>query len=295
MLPELPDEKALSRREDRSGRRRGMAVRRPEAWLVARDAAGGSVGSALAGLVVSLASHSTVAGVVTGAVLWVVAGAGVALRAWWRSFRSAPGADVDPWALPEPWRQLVADALASERRFAAAASGLAPGPLHDRVVGMQPAVHAQVLRVWDGARRGATLTGGYPAGAGTPTAAALAAQLRSVQEERGGGGGGADGPPGASEGAEEALAARLREARHAEAVAAGILDGLRSALARLDAAVTSLAELAAGAATQPGLVTGAASIDAVASELSALRSGLDEIAGMLPEAGTAAPEDPAAR
>lgn len=292
MLPELPEEKALSPRGDRPARR-GPAARRPAAWLVARDVTGGSLGSAAAGLAVGLASHSTVAGVVTGGLLWVLAGAGLALRAWWRSFRRAAVTQVDPWALPDPWRQVVSDAVASERRFAAAAASLAPGPLRDRVVEMQTAVHTQVLRVWDGARRGAALSGGYPAGAGTAPAAALAAQLRSIQEQRATGGGGAG--PAVSEGAEEALAARLREARRSEAVAAGILDGMRSALARLDAAVTSLAELAAGAAPRPGLDAGADSIDAVVTELSALRSGLDEIAGALPGAGSRAPEDPAGR
>lgn len=290
MLPELPEEKALSRRGDRPARR-GPAARRPAAWLVARDVTGGSVGSAAAGLAVGLASHSTVAGVATGGLLWVLAGAGLALRAWWRSFRRAPVTEVDPWALPDPWRQLVSDAVASERRFAAAAASLAPGPLRDRVVEMQTAVHTQVLRVWDGARRGAALSGGYPAGAGTAPAAALAAQLRSIQEQRATGGGGG---PAVSEGAEEALAARLREARRAEAVAAEILDGLRSALARLDSAVTSLAELASGA-PRPGLDSGTDSIDAVVTELSALRSGLDEVAGALPGAGSPAPEDPAGR
>lgn len=257
-------------------------------WLAARDATGGSAGSAVVGLAVSLASHSTVAGVITGGVLWVLAGAGVALRVWWRGFRGAPGTEVDPWALPDPWRQLVGEAVASERRFAAAASTLPAGPLRDRVEEMRSTVHAEVLRVWGGARQGATLTGGYPAGARTPTAAALAGQLRAIQEQRAAGRTGA----GHLDGAEEAVATQLREARHGEAVAAAILDGLRTALARLDAAVNSLAELATGAVVQPGIDAGASSIDAVATDLSALRSGLDEIARALPEAGISAPGDP---
>lgn len=227
------------------------------------------------------------------------AGAGVALRAWWRRFRSAPATVVDPWALPEPWRQLVSDAVASERRFGAAASSLAPGPLHDRVVEMEAAVHAQVLRVWDGARQGAALSGGYPAGAGAPPAAALAAQLRAIQEQRAAGheAGRTPAAPGGAEfdRAEDALAERLRAARRAEAVAAGILDGLRTALARLDGAVTSLTELAAGAAAQRQIDASGAPIDSVAAALSALKSGLDEVAGMLPEAGIRAPGGPPGR
>ena len=246
------------------------------------------------GMAVSLGSHSTVAGVLAGAVVGILVAAGIALRTWWRGFRKEPGVDVDPWALPDPWRQLVAQAVGAERRFRTAASSMPPGPLLDRVVEMEPTLHAQVLQVWDAARQGAALTGGFPAGARTEPSGALATELRSIQEERARRKQ-AGGDTVELGGAEAAVAARLREARRAEAVAGEILNGLRSAVARLEAAVTALAQLASDSAAQPGFEAARASMESVSADLSALRSGLEEVAGVLPATGSLAPEDPPGR
>lgn len=268
------------------GGRRGLALsgrpgRTRSGWLIARDTAGASAGSAVVGLAVSLGAHSSLLGVITGGAAWVVSCAGVALIAWLRAFSGAGSDAIDPWALPEPWRELVRDAVNAGRRFEVAAASLPPGPLREHVVTLEPGVAQQVRAVWETAQRGAALTGGFPPGTRPESASALSERLRSVQEE-----GSRETGDRHTELArtEAALASRLREAKRSESVSAWLQDGLRSAIARLEAAVTSLAELGgqpSGTGTAGNL---AMSIDSVGEQLSALQAGLREVGGALPPA-----------
>jgi hypothetical protein len=249
---------------------------------MARDAAGASAGSAVVGLAASLAAHSSLVGVLTGGALWAVACAGVALMAWLRAFRRGDTDQIDPWALPEPWRGLVRDAVNAGRRFEVATASLQAGPVRDRVATLEPVIAQQVRAVWDSARRGAVLTGGFPAGTRSQSAESLSARLRSLQEERAA----LVNPPqdrlAELEQSEEAVASQLREAKHAESVAGWLQDGLRSAIARLEAAVTSLAELGPQPPGDSGIDALGPSIDSVGEELSALQAALREVGAGLP-------------
>lgn len=262
--------------------RAGRPGRVKTGWLVARNTAAASAGSAAAGLGVSLGAHSTIAGVVAGGAIWVVSCSGVALRAWLRSFRRATGPQIDPWALPEPWRDLVREAVNAGRRFEVATAGLPEGPIRERVTAMEPVVAGQVKTVWDSARRGALLTGGYPPGARREPAGNLSARIESLQAERASLGEGSDRRRVELDRAEEALASQLREAKRAEATAAWLQDGLRSSIARLEAAVTSLAELASQPAGGEEVDALGTSIESVGDELSALQASLAEMAGKIP-------------
>lgn len=88
--------------------------------------------------------------------------------------------------------------------------------------------------------------------------------------------------------AEATAASRLREAKRAQSVAVWLEDGLRSAITRLEAAVTSLAELGTGLSDSPVGTELGLSLDTVGEELSALQAGLREVGGSLP-AGTGLP------
>ncbi|HVA74681.1 MAG TPA: hypothetical protein VNF71_08965 [Acidimicrobiales bacterium] len=278
MLPSVPEEGGSS------GRNRGLvrAGRARPGWLLARDAAGASAGSALAGLAVSLGAHSSIAGVIAGGAIWVVACAGVALKGWLRSFRRSGGPQIDPWALPEPWRGLVRDAVNAGRRFEVATASLPAGPIRDRVAAMEPAVAKQVRAVWDSARRGAVLSGGYPPGTRREPASSLSERMQALQDERVSLGSGTAGRRAELDRAEDALASQLREVKRADAAAAWLQDGLRSSIARLEAAVTSLAELASQPAGGGDVDTLGTSIESVTDELSALQAGLSEVSGSLP-------------
>ena len=280
MLPSVPDDssapagpRALALTARRGRRRAGL--------LIARDTAGASAGSAVVGLAVSLEAHSTLAGLLTGGVVWVVGCAGVALMAWLRAFRGAGSNPIDPWALPEPWRGLVRDAVNAGRRFEVATATLPPGPLRDHVTTLEPAVAQQVRSVWDSAQRGAALTGGLPPGSRPESVSNLSDRLRSLQEERATLAGSSNDRLTELDRAEATVASRLREARRAESVAAWLHDGLRSAVTRLEAAVTSLAELAEPSGGEGGLELGS-SLDTIGEELSALQAGLREVGGGLP-------------
>lgn len=289
MLPGVPDDSGLPEGRQalaltaRRGRRRAR-------WLVARDVAGASAVSAAVGLGASVGAHSAAVGTLTGGAIWLASCAGVALIAWLRSFRHAGTAAIDPWALPEPWRGLVRDAVNAGRRFEVATAALPAGPLRDHVTALEPAVAKEVRSVWDSARRGAALTGGFPPGARPEPAASLSERLLSIQEERaaleaGAGGTRPTGRLAELDRAEQAVASQLRQSKHSESVARWLEDGLRSAITRLEAAVTSLAELGLRPLDPTGGDQLGVSLDSVAEELSALQAGLREVAGSLPPAG----------
>ena len=284
MLPSVPDDSTApaGRRALALTARRG---RTRAGLLIARDTVGASAGSAAVGLVVSLEAHSTLAGMLAGGAVWVVSCAGVALTAWLRAFRRGGSRPIDPWALPEPWRALVRDAVNAGRRFEVATAALPEGPLRDHVTTLEPAVAQQVRSVWESAQRGAALTGGFPPGSRPQSVSSLSDRLRSLQAERASMGSGAKDRLAELDRAEATAASQLREAKRAQSIAAWLEDGLRSAVTRLEAAVTSLAELGGGVGDSPAGAELGLSLDTVGDELSALQAGLREVGGALPAGG----------
>ena len=281
MLPSVPDDSSApaGRRALALTARRG---RTRAGLLIARDTVGASAGSAVVGLAVSLEAHSTLAGLLTGGAVWVVSCAGVALMAWLRAFRRGGSKPIDPWALPEPWRGLVRDAVNAGRRFEVAIAALPEGPLRDHVTTLEPAVAQQVRSVWESAQRGAALTGGFPPGTRPQSVSSLSERIHSLQVERASLGAGSQDRLAELDRAEATAASQIREAKRAQSIAEWLEDGLRSGITRLEAAVTSLAELGTeasdvGAGTELGM-----SLDTVGEELSALQAGLLEVGGALP-------------
>jgi hypothetical protein len=57
-------------------------------------------------------------------------------------------ATVDPSAVPDRYRAVVADALRARTQFAGLVSSTQPGPLHDRMTSLAGDVDAGVLAVW---------------------------------------------------------------------------------------------------------------------------------------------------
>jgi hypothetical protein len=265
-----------------------LPERPPQPSLVRAAVSPAALAAAGAGVAVGLgALHSVVLAVVLAAGAWLgrmgAAVVGRARRA--RSLRPSP-AELDPWSVPEPWRQLVARAADAQSRFDRALDAWPDGPVRDRLASLRPRLYASVGEVGSTARRGAAL-GGWPA-ASTPAGAGetveeLSAELRRTQAERSVANGG--GRNAALDRREEALAAQLRARRGADAASAAVLDRLRSLVARLDETVTSLASLRPDAPGPEAAVAG------LAEEIEALRLGLCEAAG----AGAAAPSPSEAR
>ncbi len=230
---------------------------------------------ALAGVGIGLLAQSIVLAVVLGVGAWLARLAFAALRAR-RKGRRLPTVTIDPYAVPEPWRQYVRQALTARQRFDAALATWASGPLRDRLLTLQPRLWEGVNEVWLVAQRGAAL-GGTVAGRGQPSVAALSGELRQVQAER-------QRTPSSERQqtlarTEEAIAAQLRAAHRTEEAKGEVQDRLRLLTARLDEAVTQLLEL--GLQQGGGPVEGSAeaatgSVDALLDDIAALHEGLRE-------------------
>ncbi len=227
--------------------------------------------------------------VVLGVVFAVVAG-GVRLAvAAWRRIRSLPVESIDPWALSEPWRGLVQQALDAETHFRAAAEAWPAGPLRERLVSLEPAVEAEVRGVWVAARQGAAISGGYPTSSKQASAAELSAELEAVQQER------SELPAGQLarrdelDRAEQALAAQLQAALRAKGTADAVQDRLRTLVARLDETVTSLVAMMAGPGGAGDVEAAAGTIEGLGQQIAALQAGIDETMPQLPEGGSLSP------
>ena len=274
MLPAIPE--------------RGRSPGKPPPPGLARLAASTSATAAVLGVAVGLGEHSAILGVVFAAV-----GAGVRLAlAAWQRMRSLPVESMDPFALPDPWRGLVQQALDAGRRFHEASAAWPPGPLRERLLSLEPAVDEQVRGVWVAARQGATLTGGFPPGSKRPTLHDLSGELEAVQLER-------SALPSANrvrhdelDRAEEALAAQVNAARRAKSTADAVSNRLRTLVAQLNDAVTGVVSLTAapgGAGDVEGAVR---TLEGLSQEITALQAGLGEAAQLPSGTGPAASEAP---
>ncbi len=89
-------------------------------------------------------------------------------------------AELDPWSVPEPWRQLLQQALNAQSRFDQAIQDWSPGPIRERLTGLQPRLWADVEDIGTIARRGAGLSAwvsvhpGHGAALGGPAGRAAA-------------------------------------------------------------------------------------------------------------------------
>ncbi len=231
---------------------------------------------AAAGVGIGLLAQSVVLAVVLGLGAWFARLVVAALRARHRGPR-LPVVIIDPYAVPEPWRQYVRQAQGAEQRFDSSLATWPSGPLQDRLLQLQPRLHQGVNEVWVVAQRGAAL-GGIVAGRGQPSVVQLSTELRRVQAEQ-------QRTPASDRQqalarSEEAIAAQLRAAHRTEEAKGEVLDRLRLLTARLDDAVTELLKLGlerAGGATEFSADAATGSIDILLDDIGALHEGLREV------------------
>jgi hypothetical protein len=222
--------------------------------------------------------HTAILAVILGAGAWLGRMTVAVLRVRRKGRR--PLVNIDPFAVSEPWRQYVLQALGARQRFNQTISTWPAGPLRDRLVQIQPQLWQATDEVWSVAQRGAVLEGtvrGVATGAARPSIGQLSAELQQVQAER--------QRTVASDRqtslarTEEAIATQLRAAHRSEEAKAEVLDRLRVLTARLDEAVTQLLELGleqAGGAAEGSAEAAAGSVDALVEEIAALHQGLRE-------------------
>ena len=280
---------------------RALEPRRPSfsPSLVRAAVSPTAIAAAAVGAGIGVADHSVIVALILAVGGWG-ARMGAAVVGGRRRARAATPrpAVLDPWSVPEPWRQLLGQAMGVQARFDHTVADWPPGPIRDHLMELQPRVWAEVGGLGAMAQRDAAAAGwnGASVAPGGATSEQLSEELRRVQADR------AALPPAATGRAadlarrEEALAAQLRARHNSAQAATAAQDRLRAALSRLDAAVTDLISTAADASAGPGRPgigpAGVASaLDGLSEELSSLRSAIAETAG--PAAGPGPPGDPA--
>jgi len=107
------------------------------------------------GLGVASISNSIVLGVIAGVIAW---GARVALsRQIARRVEALPRR-IDPFALREPWRFFVRDAVQARNRFADAVQAAHDGPIAERLAEIGETINHGVEQCWEAAQRGQQLS-----------------------------------------------------------------------------------------------------------------------------------------
>ncbi len=165
---------------------------------------------------------------------------------------------IDPFALREPWRFFVRDAIQARTRFVAALDDAVDGPLRDRLAEIGAQLDRGVERCWEVAQRGQQLTD-----------ARRLIQIDALAKER------AELAPAdprlKSIDAQIASHARLRER---EDVVGAQLEALET---RLDEVVVRAAELGTRSGAIGELESAGDAVSGVVRELEALRLGLDDV------------------
>lgn len=187
-------------------------------------------------------------------------------------------ADLDPWSVPDPWRQLVHQAAAAQGRFDQAFREWPEGPIRDRLDGLRPHFYADVAAVGAIAKKGAAMLGWTGAYQDTsrPNVDRLRQDLSRVQSERQRLAADPSGRDSELAREEEAIAAQLRSLSQAESAAHEVHTQLRVIVARIDETVTSVLVLGSDTASRTGTEAVAAALGSLNEELMALHAGLDE-------------------
>ena len=247
-----------------------------------------AVAATAVGAGIGVLDHSIVLTVVLAVTGWTgrMVAAVIAVRRRERAARPHP-AQLDPWSVPEPWRQLLQQAMAAQTRFDQAVTAWPPGPTRDRLGALQPRLYQEVDQLGSLARQGAAAAGwtGAAYASGRPSPASLGEELSRVQGERARLGD--TSSPRSAELArrEEAVAAQLRAVHRAAQVEAELQDRLRAAVARLDQTVTELLAVdRSTAVVEPVGVSSA--LDELSDGITSLRAALTETTGTPPEGGT---------
>ncbi len=210
---------------------------------------------AASALLASLAGLPWWAAVIIAVVVWALKIAGSRRLA---ARTRARANDIDPFAIREPWRLLVKRSLRAQRGFAKAIDRVAEGPLRERLGEIGIRIDHGVQECWEVARRAQNLTD-----------ARRSIDIRSARKVKLNKG----SHPEQVESAEFEIAAHQRlDGRETE-----ITTRLEILNARLDEAVTRVAEMAAHGLVTDEADTVSDAIDGVVGELESLRLGLDAV------------------
>ncbi|HEU5150425.1 MAG TPA: TerD family protein [Iamia sp.] len=206
----------------------------------------------------------------------VLGAAGVGGAAWLgRAAAAVPGRrgeKIDPFALREPWRHFVRDALGAHDTFTQLVKRTPEGPLRDRLATIAERMEAGVRESWRIASRGETLVEARLAIDDT----AARAELAALHDPR------ATGDPASRARLAEALQSQIDAADRLDRIIDATYDDLRLMDARMDNAVTRALEVSVSATDTTAFGHLGAEVDGLVDDLEALRQGLEEIRGVQP-------------
>jgi hypothetical protein len=223
------------------------------------------------GLIIGLPA---VAAVVVGAGFWgirVAVGAALAASRRRKALRPEP---IDPFAVPEPWRQYVRQSLTAQTKFNQTVAQSQPGPFQDRLREVAQRIDDGVHECWRVAQMGA----GLDASLSGLDREGTSRELRRTQEERRQLPAGSPSAAGLDQ-TEAALAARLQSTVRIEAARQRAADRLRVLTAQLNEAVASAVELSLDAGDPNEATALAGHVDTVVGDIEALRQAMEETQG----------------
>lgn len=176
---------------------------------------------------------------------------------------------IDPFALPEPWRGFVVEALKAQVRYQQTVAGAAPGPIRARLTDIGERIEDGVREAWRIARRGAQLVDARAA----IDADDARRELARVERDAAGAAG------TAAQRTVEALRSQIETAARLDATIVDVRSQLQLLDARLDESVARASELSVriGDAEELGAV--GADVDDLVQEMEALRLALEETSG----------------
>lgn len=220
-----------------------------------------AVGGAVLGALIGLVGGGGLAGLILVALVgWLVGGAAT-LALGRRGGRILPEERIDPFAVGEPWRHFVRDAVTARNRFDDAMRSTKPGPLKDRLGTIRESVEAGVRECWEVAKQAQNIAQARKA----LDVPALRRRLESLRST--------DADTTVTEGS---IQAQLESAARLDGVLADVTTKLQVLEAQLTEAVTRAIEVAALAGHDDDLSGVGVAVDQVVDDLEALRLALAE-------------------
>lgn len=235
---------------------------------VGAAAAGAAVGGLGVGVALGAGAAAAVgAAAATGAAAWAGRGALAMPR--------RRGDRIDPYAVQEPWRYFVRDAVEADRTFQQLVDRTPEGPVRDRLVDIAARMREAVEEAWRIALRGQNLVESRRAIDDT----AVRAELASLQGDR------TKVAPGEAPPMVRALRNQVAAADRLDRVIDETYDRLRLIDARIDDAVARALEISATSTDSTSFGGLGSDVDVLVDELEALRQGLEEVRGIDPATG----------
>jgi hypothetical protein len=186
--------------------------------------------------------------------------------------RGRRGERIDPFALKEPWRRYVQEALQARNRFDEAVGRTRPGPLRDHLADIAERMHTGVEECWLIAKRGQALV---DARRGIDLAD-VDRQLAEVADARDTVSGATTPPDPSLARVAQSLEAQRATAERLDRVIGQAHSELRMLDARLDEAVARTLELSAHSAADATVEGLGTDVDALVTEMESLRQALEE-------------------